>query len=71
MQCCNDAGPVPWDGKHRGRHVAVKVLRVCSMIDFDKITRVGFWSVQKACVDQLIVLTLVEVLQGDRGMENS
>jgi len=31
-----------WKGEHRGRHVAVKVLRVYSTSDFDKITSVSF-----------------------------
>ena len=30
-----------WKGKHKGRHVAVKVLRVYSTGDFVKITSVG------------------------------
>ena len=42
-----------WKGEHRGRHVAVKVLRVYSTSDFDKITNVGFSVCSKACVDQL------------------
>ena len=60
-----------WKGEHRGRHVAVKVLRVYSTSDFDKITSVRFSVCSKACVDQLIALTLVEVLQGGRDMGGS
>ena len=30
-----------WKGEHQGRHVAVKVLKVYSTSDFDKITKVG------------------------------
>ena len=47
---CYDRSGVPryrggyadvWVGDHRGRQVAVKVLRVYSTSDFDEITRVG------------------------------
>ena len=31
-----------WKGEHQGFHVAVKVLRVYSTSDYDKITKVGF-----------------------------
>ena len=31
-----------WKGGHQGCHVAVKVLRIYSTSDFDKITKVGF-----------------------------
>ena len=37
---CGGFGDV-WKGKHEGRHVAVKVLRVYSTSDFVKITSVG------------------------------
>ena len=60
-----------WKGEHRGRHVAVKVLRVYSMGDSDKITSVRFSACSKACVDWLTELTPVEVLQGGRDMESS
>ena len=50
-----------WKGEHQGRHVAVKVLRVYSTSDFDKIMNVGFFCL-KARSDQLIALTLVEFL---------
>ena len=60
-----------WKGEHQGRHVAVKVLRVYSTSDFDKITSVRFSVCSKACVDWLIVPILVEVLQGGRDMESS
>ena len=33
-----------WKGKHQGCNVAVKVLRIYSTSDFDKITRVGSYS---------------------------
>ena len=45
-----------WKGEYQGRHVAVKVLRVCSTSDFNKITSVGFSVCPQACVDQLITL---------------
>ena len=60
-----------WKGEHRGRYVAVKVLRVYSMGDSDKITSVRFSACSKACVDWLTELTPVEVLQGGRDMESS
>jgi len=36
-----------WKGEHQGRPVAVKVLRVYSTSDFDKIARVGSYSLLK------------------------
>jgi len=60
-----------WKGEHRGRHVAVKVLRVYSTSDFDKITSVSFSVCSKPRVDRLIVPILVEVLQGGRDVESS
>jgi hypothetical protein len=37
-----------WKGEHQGRSVAVKVLRIYSTSDFDKITRVGPYSLPKS-----------------------
>jgi hypothetical protein len=37
-----------WKGEHQGRSVAVKVLRIYSTSDFDKITRVGPSSLPKS-----------------------
>ena len=57
-----------WKGEHQGRQVAVKVLRVYSTSDFEKITGVGSYNLSKVRVDQLM-LTIVEVLQGGCDLE--
>ena len=57
-----------WKGKHKGRHVAVKVLRVYSTSDFVKITGVGCHNLLKWVFGPLI-LVVVEVLQGGRDVE--
>ena len=59
-----------WKGKHKGRHVAVKVLRVYSTSDFNKITGVGSRSLLK-WVFNLLILAVVEVLQGGCDVECS
>ena len=40
-----------WKGKHEGSHVAVKVLRVYSTSDFDKVTTVGSQSFSMCALD--------------------
>ena len=42
-----------WKGEHRGRHVAVKVLRVYSTSDFDKITSVGPFGLSEIPADSV------------------
>ena len=57
-----------WKGEHQGCHVAVKVLRVYSTSDFDKVTTVGSHIVSES-VSWLADLDHVEVLQGSHNME--
>ena len=59
-----------WKGEHQGLHVAVKVLRVYSTSDFEKITSVGSYSFPKAYVDQLMP-NIIDVLQGGCDVEDS
>ena len=45
-----------WMGKHQGRKVAVKVLRVYSTSDFNKITSVGHHPrLAKMCIEELMI----------------
>ena len=59
-----------WKGERQGRPVAVKVLRVYSTDDFDKITKVCSHIPLKPCADQL-VLAIAEVLQGGCDLDDS
>ena len=59
-----------WKGDHQGRQVAVKVLRVYSTNDFEKITSVGSRSLSLRRTRQLI-LPVPEVLQRGCNLEDS
>jgi serine/threonine protein kinase len=56
-----------WKGRHHGREVAAKVLRVCLTSDFVRIRKVGYPR-PDACVNGLSV-SCTGVLQGGCGME--
>ena len=56
-----------WKGEYRGRHVAVKVLRVYSTSDFVKIASVGSRGLAEI-VPWMADAGCVEVLQGGRDM---
>ena len=56
-----------WKGQHQGYFVAVKVLRVYSTSNFDKIKNVS-WRYVVRCF--ALTLACVEVLQGSHDVEN-
>ena len=59
-----------WKGKHQGCHVAVKVLRVYSTSDLEKMTSVSSNRLLEVCIRGLI-LTTAEILQGSCDLECS
>ena len=59
-----------WKGKYRDLQVAVKVLRVYSTSDFEKIKSVRFKILSKGTICPLI-LAITEVLQRSRCLEDS
>ena len=59
-----------WKGEYKGRHVAVKALRVYSTSDFVKITSVGSHYLAKSIL-RVADAGCVEVLQGGCDMEDS
>ena len=59
-----------WKGEYRGRDVAVKVIRIYSNSDLQKIVGVGFCSCSLSRVCTLTMLR-VEILQGSRDLEKS
>ena len=60
-----------WKGRHQGRDVAAKILRVYSKDGFGKAKRVGCLRYSKfvMCTDEP-AMAWTEVLQGGRDMEN-
>ena len=58
-----------WKGKHRGRDVAVKVIRTYSNSDLQKIVGVSCWlcSFSRGCA---LTVPYIEVLQGGCNVEN-
>ena len=60
-----------WKGRHQGRDVAAKVLRVYSKDGFGKAKRVGCLRYSKfvMCTDEL-AMAWTEVLQGGRDIED-
>ena len=60
-----------WKGRHQGRDVAAKVLRVYSKDGFGKARKVGClrYSQFVMCTDEL-AMAWTEVLQGGRDMED-
>jgi len=59
-----------WKGKCQDRPVAVKILRVYSTSDFEKIIRVGSHVLSRS-LHRRLMLAVVEVLQGGRDVEDS
>ena len=59
-----------WKGQHQGYSVAVKVLRVYSTSNFEKIKNVGLGCCAVFHVGEL-TLACVEVLQGSHDVENA
>ena len=59
-----------WKGKLEGVHVAIKVLRVFSTSDFEKIKGVSFQVLSKTFSVRL-TLAVAEVLQGSHELEDS
>ena len=59
-----------WKGQHQGYGVAVKVLRVYSTSNFEKIKNVGLGCCAVFHVGEL-TLACVEVLQGSHDVENA
>jgi len=50
-----------WMGEHQGRKVAVKVLRVYSTSDLDKITTVGHHQrLAKVRIEELMIMVIVQ-----------
>lgn len=58
-----------WKGEHLGRDVAVKVLRMYSNSDLQKVVGVGCWLCSFPCID-VLTESCIEVLQGGGNMEN-
>ena len=59
-----------WKGEHRGCNVAVKVLRVYSTSDFDKITSVSSYHSVKRLAHRLM-LDRAEILQRGSDLEST
>jgi len=52
-----------WIGEHQGREVAVKVLRVYSASDLDKITSVSHCPGPKVRIEELMIIAIVVIAQ--------
>ena len=57
-----------WKGRHQGRDVAAKVLRVY-VNNFEKISRVGCWCSQLVTRPNELTIPRIEILQGGCDME--
>lgn len=58
-------------GHHQDRQVAVKVLRVYSTSDFDKIINVGLYNVRSVSAAFVLITIHIEILQGSHDVENA
>jgi len=59
-----------WMGEHQGCKVAVKVLRVYSASDLDKITSVSHHPRPKVRIEELMIVVIADILQGSCHMED-
>ena len=60
-----------WEGRHNGKNVAAKALRICRRSDLGQIRKVSWWRSQLDTSINEPTMSRTEVLQGGCGMECS